>query len=139
MLMQYLPPEERKGEHKYKHGDYISYDDRPTKEQQQELVDRAKRNGLHLRKCPVCGSFIDKWNHIYCSQRCINDAYMARRRQRHEAELKKVCVVCGEKFTAKRKDALYCSNACKQAAYRKRDVTENRSFKFDKTENGNKQ
>jgi hypothetical protein len=30
------------------------------------------------------------------------------------------CSVCGEKFTASRGDARYCSNACRQDAYRKR-------------------
>ena len=54
-------------------------------------------------------------------------------------QLKKVCAICGEKFTAKRKDALYCSNACKQAAYRNRNVADNRSPKFRTTESGNSQ
>jgi hypothetical protein len=28
------------------------------------------------------------------------------------------CIVCGKRFTPKRKDALYCGNACKQKAFR---------------------
>jgi hypothetical protein len=31
-----------------------------------------------------------------------------------------VCQCCGEKFTPKRADARYCSNACRQKVYRKR-------------------
>jgi hypothetical protein len=32
------------------------------------------------------------------------------------------CQVCGEAFTASRADARYCSNACRQDAYRKRKL-----------------
>ncbi len=35
------------------------------------------------------------------------------------------CRFCGEAFTASRSDAAYCSNACRQAAYRRRRVTDN--------------
>jgi predicted nucleic acid-binding Zn ribbon protein len=32
----------------------------------------------------------------------------------------KVCEVCGEEFTATRRDQKTCSRACKQKAYRRR-------------------
>jgi hypothetical protein len=35
------------------------------------------------------------------------------------------CAVCGKTFAPTRADALYCSGACRQTAYRKR-VTDNR-------------
>jgi len=140
MLMQYLDPEKRKGEHKYKHGDFILYDDRPSVDEQQQLIEDALKKDFDLKKCPVCGCFMKWWDRrTYCSQRCINDAYMERRRCRHEAQLEKTCVICGQRYTAKRKDAQYCSQACKQAAYRKRNVSVNRSSEIGGTDSNNVQ
>lgn len=45
---------------------------------------------------------------------------MKRRRERKALEKQKVCAVCKKQFTAKKKDAMYCSDACKQRAYRER-------------------
>ena len=36
-----------------------------------------------------------------------------------------LCSFCGEPFTPRRSDAAYCSNAHRQAAYRRRRVTDN--------------
>ena len=131
MRMQSLPPEQRKGESKYKHGQMVMYDDRPTEEQQQHLLENAKKYESALKHCLFCSRWmLAADRRLYCSQRCINDAYMERRRKRHEAQLEKVCSVCGAKFKARRKDAVYCSNACKQASYRKEHVTANRSAEF---------
>lgn len=47
---------------------------------------------------------------------------MERRKKKHDEKLKKVCPICNTAFTSKRKDALYCSNACKQKAYRKKNL-----------------
>ncbi|MCZ6604845.1 MAG: hypothetical protein O7A03_06835 [Alphaproteobacteria bacterium] len=47
--------------------------------------------------------------------------WYANRRQRQIASrLPTKCAVCGEKFKAKRKDARYCSNVCRQQAHRQR-------------------
>jgi hypothetical protein len=51
-----------------------------------------------------------------CSDRC---AQRARRRQRR-AELRAVCAVCNETFSPRRADARFCSDACRQKAYRQR-------------------
>lgn len=135
MLMQYLPPEERRGEMRYRHGGLILYDDRPTEEEQRKAIERAKRWGEAVSTCAVCGRVVTG-RKKYCSQRCTNDAYMERRRQRHKEKLSKRCAVCGSPFTASRADAMYCSQACKQSAYRRR-VTDNRLAKFGSTDNGN--
>lgn len=135
MLMQFLPPEQRKGKSRYKHGDWVLYDDRPTDEQQQKALESARRWGDSVSTCPVCGRIVTG-RKKYCSQRCVNDAYMERRRQRHAASLRKTCAVCGKPFTAKRADAMYCSPACKQTAYRGR-VTDNRSGNSTATDSGN--
>lgn len=66
-------------------------------------------------KCEVCGR--DVVNRRYCSDRCEYKAGNLRRRVGHESRR---CVVCEEPFTPRRKDARYCSSACRQDAYRKR-------------------
>ncbi len=42
------------------------------------------------------------------------------RNERAAKSREKVCEVCGEEFTATRRDAKMCSSACKQKAYRRR-------------------
>ena len=135
MLMQFLPPEQRKGKSRYKHGDWVQYDDRPTDEQQQKALESVRRWGDPVSTCTVCGRIVTG-RKKYCSYRCRNDAYLERRRQRHAASLRKTCAVCGKPFTAKRMDAMYCSPACKQTAYRGR-VTDNRSAHLTPTDSGN--
>lgn len=94
-----------------------------------DYVGRKWTGLTHEGICAYCGdSFKSQYPLArYCSQRCQNDAYMERRKQRHEEQLHKVCACCGKNFIAKKVDAMYCSNACKQKAYRmnKKNVTEN--------------
>ena len=40
------------------------------------------------------------------------------RKQKNEHIWKQKCLVCSKKFKSKRSDAKYCSNACRQRAYR---------------------
>jgi predicted nucleic acid-binding Zn ribbon protein len=78
------------------------------------------------RPCAYCGdSFKGIAGAKYCSDRCVNDVYIARRRER--AQLRRAnaknCVVCDtpvEQAQGSVKIKLYCSNACKQKAYRQR-------------------
>jgi predicted nucleic acid-binding Zn ribbon protein len=79
------------------------------------------------RKCAYCGDMFKgvRADAKYCSYRCVNDAYIERRRER--ARLRranaKACAVCGspvEQASGFVKIRRYCSNACKQKAYRKR-------------------
>jgi hypothetical protein len=56
----------------------------------------------------------------FCCNACQR-AYNAQLRREQRAEvLKKVCAVCGEEFTATRRDAKTCSDGCRQKAYRRR-------------------
>ena len=106
MHIQNLNAEERRN---YKPGDFILYDDRP---------EPTTRTDIEL--CKFCGiRAVKSYNSKYCSQRCINDAYMMRRKQRHEQALLKICSFCGTEYKAKRIDTKYCSCSCKQAAFRK--------------------
>jgi predicted nucleic acid-binding Zn ribbon protein len=51
-------------------------------------------------------------------------AHYARRREAagavREANLHRVCEVCGSTFAAPRRDTRYCSSRCRQKAYRRR-------------------
>lgn len=55
----------------------------------------------------------------YCSYRCTNDAFIARRRESRARAREKVCRTCQSGFIAKRADTKYCSQKCRQAAYRR--------------------
>lgn len=83
-------------------------------------------------ECVVCGdkfksckpSYLSK----YCSARCANDAYIAWRREQVEKKraASDKCVVC--KISIRQTGAkiiLYCSNRCKQKAYRERSAQKN--------------
>lgn len=136
MLLSYLSPEERKA---YKQGDCILYgknvyDDQEglkaeyETQQKEGNTQRYYLGGgsyfLPVLKvfCAYCGDpfYTKNSSRKYCSSRCVNDAYMARRKARKEAEREKVCRVCGKHFTGKSKATIYCSDACKQKAYRQR-------------------
>jgi hypothetical protein len=54
---------------------------------------------------------------VPCSERCRKALY---RRASRTTPAERACEVCEEMFTPKRADARYCSNACRQDAYRKR-------------------
>jgi endogenous inhibitor of DNA gyrase (YacG/DUF329 family) len=71
--------------------------------------------------CEACGRPVVRYRplgyHVYCSQRCQRRAY----RQAHKPEPEPTdCVACGERVDVRRADARYCSNACRQKAYRTR-------------------
>ena len=56
---------------------------------------------------------------------CGNRGYRKELSQlAREARKDRVCKVCGKVFTPTRSDGVYCSNACRQKAYRK-SVTDN--------------
>ena len=93
-------------------------------------IENAYRMYSHLGyegTCAFCGDAFkcSSPKAKYCSQRCQNDAYLKRRKQRKALEKEKICSICGKQFTAKKKDAMYCGDACKQKAYRQRKVLPN--------------
>ncbi|WP_153733487.1 hypothetical protein [Sporosarcina obsidiansis] len=87
---------------------------------------KHKDVGPYKMECHHCGKsfFALHPSARYCSYRCTNDSYIARRKVRREVARRKECGNCSITFVAKRNDAKYCSPACRQAAYRKRSVTE---------------
>ncbi|MDX1568420.1 MAG: hypothetical protein R3223_11510 [Longimicrobiales bacterium] len=61
-------------------------------------------------------------HHTFCSDACEEDYHAARQAaERREArDREKECKACADEFTASRKDAKFCSDACRQKAYRRR-------------------
>jgi hypothetical protein len=55
-----------------------------------------------------------------CSDPCRRAYQNQVRKEKRAKERSKVCEVCGEEFTATRRDAKTCSDGCKQKAYRRR-------------------
>jgi predicted nucleic acid-binding Zn ribbon protein len=69
----------------------------------------------------------DHLRYFVCSDRCRIAIYNANAREklneRGERPVPKhPCVICGEPFTPKRSDAIYCSAACKQRGYRRKQT-----------------
>ena len=55
----------------------------------------------------------------YCNERCCSLGFWKHKREKRlEKRKDTVCKTCGNTFTPKRSDAVYCSNACRQKAYR---------------------
>ena len=83
-------------------------------------------NMYYDKTCVVCGdSFKSARPHgKYCSLRCSNDAYILRRRKQTDKKRVEVlvCAICDAPLTQEMgKIKQYCSNACKQKAYRMRE------------------
>ena len=72
--------------------------------------------------CKGCGRefYTDIETKKYCLYGlCGNRGYQKELSQkRREARQDRVCKVCGKVFTPTRSDCVYCSNACRQRAYR---------------------
>lgn len=73
--------------------------------------------------CEGCGCvfYTRIWSKKYCYyKKCGSTGYKKQLIQRRLAQPPRTqaCKVCGNTFTPKRSDALYCSNACRQRAYR---------------------
>ena len=83
-------------------------------------------DGWWERTCVVCGDKFDTNQSYakYCSQRCANDAAIARRKERmnKRRDQYSVCPICGNPIEQNEKTKIrrYCSNSCKQKAYRAR-------------------
>jgi len=81
----------------------------------------------HKVLCVVCGDEFKSGKTAdtsrYCSGRCANDFYIATRRERMNKKRAAAnkCVICEEPIQQNgAKIIKYCSNACKQKAYRQR-------------------
>ncbi len=77
-------------------------------------TDRPNVGTCHPGCAPKTG-----WRRIYhCSTACYWRQYRARRKE--ERTRKVICKSCGGAFLTTRRDARYCSGACRQDGYRLR-------------------
>jgi len=78
--------------------------------------------GCYRRVCGVCGKFFYAGlpRASLCSERCNQIATLRRRHERQRRARHRRCPRCGQVFVARRKDGVYCSNACRQAMHRRR-------------------
>jgi hypothetical protein len=83
------------------------------KEQAQDRVESICAGCSRLLSIPDGVTCTKRW--IYCSDRCRRR--MARKTHRQKLRL---CKTCGNSFQSPRKDARYCSSACRQWSYRRR-------------------
>jgi hypothetical protein len=82
----------------------------------------------HCERPMVSRLKLSELGNMFCSDTCQRAYRDQLRREKKAEELTKVCEVCGEEFTATRRDAKTCSPKCKQKAHRQRqkEVRENR-------------
>jgi hypothetical protein len=87
---------------------------------------------LPAERCRNCGrqyvmpyAFASAWRYGGCSRACQAEMRRQarndrRRKQRAAARPQAICVNCGSSISGRRRGASYCSNACRQRAYRDR-------------------
>lgn len=84
-------------------------------------VPLPNRPGELHDKCATCGCWpfepANHWATYSCSTACTKALKRARTRDEPEP---RSCEVCDTKFTPERSDARFCSDACRQFAYRQR-------------------
>ena len=83
--------------------------------------------GWSSSPCLACGRPVHRFARVtyeFCSELCKRTTDHARAKQRR-AETPRptvTCAVCGQSFTPPRRDAVTCSHACRQRAYRARQI-----------------
>ena len=97
--------------------------------EQEKLKDWYETNTgykVWKRKCELCGKEFYTINYFrkYCH---LSDCKSIAKQKRNEEKKQKhysnhICSVCGSSFSSKRADAKFCSNACRQKAYRLKKV-----------------
>jgi hypothetical protein len=82
---------------------------------------RGRRTrGEYQHWCDRCGRpFLGALARRYCSAEC-GELTRNARRDRTTDRVARPCGSCGDPFTPPRRDAVHCSPACRQRAYRRR-------------------
>lgn len=100
------------------------YENQDTLKEWYEEKISGERPNLAVRKiiCKGCGRvfYTQIPTKKYCLYSlCGNLGYRKELKQRRlEQRQDRVCKSCGKTFTPKRSDAVYCSSACRQRAFR---------------------
>lgn len=84
-----------------------------------EAGKRYRLQRIYRKSCPTCGDtfYTTTKIQIYDTDSCKDKA----RRNRCKVTQICYCETCKQPFTPRRKDANYCSNKCRQQAYRYRN------------------
>jgi hypothetical protein len=98
-----------------------------------ERCGKPKGKPTTARPCEGCGRpvhHVPSWcnpyapppRHALCSRACRRrqQSAVARARRAKARSATRACACCGEHFESKRADAVFCSGACRQKAYRRR-------------------
>jgi hypothetical protein len=74
----------------------------------------------HCERPMVSRLKLSELQRTLCSDPCRRAYQNQMRKEKRAEERSKVCEVCGEEFTATRRDSKTCSDGCRQKAYRRR-------------------
>jgi hypothetical protein len=74
----------------------------------------------HCERPMVSRLKLSELRRTLCSDPCRRAYQNQMRKEKRAEERSKVCEVCGEEFTATRRDSKTCSDGCRQKAYRRR-------------------
>src|SRR5262245_38575161 len=82
----------------------------------------AERSSRPLKRCEPCGDGfqVRQGKHLYCSDACVREARLQRRRDREYRPQPFDCAHCQEPVPYKSGRRRYCSNECQLAAQRDR-------------------
>jgi hypothetical protein len=73
-----------------------------------------------------------------CCDECEAKVYRGKDRERHRVKHDTIrCVVCGEMFTPRRRDARTCSNRCRQTEHRRRIALRKAGIEIEKPRTAN--
>lgn len=95
-----------------------------NQEKWKDLVDSGRCGYIWKQICPQCGKEFYTMNRFrkYCH---LSDCRSRAKQERNEKKKREhysehICSVCSAYFISKRTDARFCSNACRQKAYREK-------------------
>lgn len=86
----------------------------------------SERDDVVTQLCATCERpmvsrlSLSELQRTLCSDPCRGAYQNQIRKEKRAEERKKACEVCGEEFTATRRDSKTCSDGCRQKAYRQR-------------------
>jgi hypothetical protein len=115
--------------HRIQFGDHVWYSVRTGGYHFQRMMDVLRQEGIPnpllyaFYQCAGCGGWGAGSGYLWCSAECQKADRAAKVRQRRAAARVQPhdrCVICDDKLPASRTTRRYCSDRCRQAAYRTR-------------------
>lgn len=99
-------------------------EDRRKYQREYKRKKKAHQEMRKARKCKLCGKeFLAKrYNQIYCSSECREEARLERESRRYQETRKpRKCEWCGREFLPKHGSCKYCSSECRKKAKNEHD------------------